>query len=254
MPRALVVLFCLLFASSALPAAVLMKTPDGTAISAERYGQGERGVILIHGQGRDRTDWAPFATELSGMDFQVVAVDLRGHGSSSGPDTLDESDYGAMVQEVAAAAVWLRSHGATSVTVIGARLGASLALHAGAADPEIANIVLLSPGLNIHGFKVSAALASYGARPMLLVASSTDTSGARAAEAISKNAQGDADFELLDDAGVGVRMLNRSPDLEGLIISWLTGTFRINKGEGASRVDLLTGDLSEIETTGHTLE
>lgn len=253
MKRVATLLVGLMMATTATAGVISLRAADGTPIKAEQSGNGDRGVVLVHSQGRDRSDWSTFAEKLSDHGFNVVALDLRGHGESSGPEVLGEADYAAMVQEVEAAAGYLRQKGAQSVTVIGAKLGASLALHAGAGTEDVSNVVMLSPGLNVLGLKVSRALTDYGAKPILLVASDTDSGGSRAAEAIKQNALGDADFELLTDAGVGVRMLNRSPDLEGLIISWLSGTFKINKGVASSKEELQTGDVSALETTGLTL-
>jgi 3-oxoadipate enol-lactonase len=49
----------------------------------ERYGSGEP-VLLLHGLGSSILDWEPQITALS-QQYQVVAVDFRGHGQSDKP-------------------------------------------------------------------------------------------------------------------------------------------------------------------------
>jgi len=43
-------------------------------------------LVLLHALGEDRSGWATVAARF-GEHFQVVAVDLRGHGDSDWPGT-----------------------------------------------------------------------------------------------------------------------------------------------------------------------
>ncbi len=56
-------------------------SPDGIAIAYETRGEGAPAIVFVHGWSCDRTYWAgqlePFSRE-----YQVVAVDLAGHGES----------------------------------------------------------------------------------------------------------------------------------------------------------------------------
>ncbi len=154
-----------------------------------------------------------------------------------------------MVHDVDAAANWLRSHGSPDVAFIGAGLGANLALASAAVDSEITNLVLLSPGLNIHGLTVSAALADYGDRPLLLVADGADPTEVRTVEAIAGRAGTATQVEVVDAGDSGTRMLNRVGSLEPSIIAWLHGPAHFAPG-ASSRARLSTGELTDIETKG----
>ena len=83
----------------------------------------------------------------------------------------------AMVQDVTAAVRWLSTRpacGPASIGVVGASLGASLALLA-AADPRGPRVGLLSPSLDYRGVRIDAGLMKRMARaPMLLAASAED--------------------------------------------------------------------------------
>ncbi|MET0551676.1 MAG: alpha/beta hydrolase [Vicinamibacteria bacterium] len=54
---------------------------DGVRIAYETRGRGEPAVVLVHGWSCDRTYWKEQLAPLAGK-FQVVTVDLAGHGAS----------------------------------------------------------------------------------------------------------------------------------------------------------------------------
>ncbi|MFI7447599.1 alpha/beta fold hydrolase [Nonomuraea sp. NPDC049714] len=53
-----------------------------TPIAAEDHGGHGQDVLLLHGGGRSREDWAVFAELLLARGFRPVSMDLRGHGKS----------------------------------------------------------------------------------------------------------------------------------------------------------------------------
>lgn len=240
----------LLLSATAQAASLSLTTADGAKLVAQSEGSGERGVVLLHADGRSSKDWDAVRTKLAANGFHVVAVDLRGHGESGGP--LDDETYPLMIADAAAAATWLRKRGATTVALVGAELGANLALNAAAADPSVDNVVMLSPRLSVKGVRVSKALASYGDRPVLFVAGADDDPGVRAAEALGERAAGDSQVEIVAQGGTGTVLFHKSPQLQGVVISWLNGTLRMSRGEEAAPRTgaLTTGQVEGVETTG----
>ena len=234
-------------ASAAPPSSV--NTADGVSLSMSAWGEGERGVVLLHGHQRSGQDWSSLGPRLASSGFHVVAVDLRGHGQSQGPSDA----YSAMTEDVRAAVGWLTQHGATQVQLVGAAFGANLALAAAADDSRVQGVVLLSPQLNAQGYKPSTVIGSYGPRPLLIVASEEDLLSARAAKYLDAKAQGPHTLELLSGAGSGARMLNAAPTLEPSIVAWLQAS-PAPSAAGSTPANVRTGQLGDLQTQGTLLE
>jgi alpha-beta hydrolase superfamily lysophospholipase len=229
---------------------VVFKVSDGITVVGEELGRGANGVVLIHSQGRDRQEWTFFAQRLANSGFHVLSFDLRGHGDTKLSRDLGESDYLDMGKDVATAASYLRKRGAKTVAFVGAQLGANLALRAAVADEAVDNIVLLSARLNVHGVKTGEAMKSYGDRPVLIVASEANGQDLKSAGILEQLAGEQVHVKLHDGKETGVRMINRVPELEGMVLSWLNGSFRLSSTDSDRRDEVTTGDTTEIETTG----
>ena len=117
---------------------------------ADLYGQGPRGLALVHGGRFNKESWAKQALLFANAGFQVLAIDFRGYGQTKiGPHGELGSDGGRYL-DVLAAARYLRERGANTVSVIGASMGGDAAAEAVAqAKPgEIDNLVLLGSSGN----------------------------------------------------------------------------------------------------------
>lgn len=236
--------------SPASAAAVSLKAPDGTALSAdaEVVSGATRGVVLVHMDGRDRADWSFIAERISRSGLSTINVDLRGHGGSGG-----SADPVASLQDVQAAISWLRAKGVAQVSCVGAELGANLCAQAAAADPELVGLAMLSPRIDHGGVKSLGSVKTYGARPALVVASTEDAEGVRCAGIIVERiAPESASFIQLSDAGIGTRMLARDPGLENRLVEWLMGSATLGTGD-LSTVRPDTSTETAIETTGEML-
>jgi alpha-beta hydrolase superfamily lysophospholipase len=122
---------------------VTFQAPDGFILHADQYGSGNRGVILVHGGRFNKESWKKQAETLAENGFYALAIDFRGYGQTiAGTQTADWKHY----PDVLAAVRYLRSHGATSVAIVGASMGGDAAGDAVvAAKPgEIDKIVLLA--------------------------------------------------------------------------------------------------------------
>src|SRR5690606_39098922 len=97
----------------------------------------------------------------------------------------------------------------------------SNALQYAAGDSRIRTLVLLSPGLNyFNELPTEDAAKSWGARPMLAVASSEDVRSVETLEAYAKLARG-VETKLYDNAGHGTDMLSSAGGLNQLITGYL---------------------------------
>jgi dienelactone hydrolase len=119
---------------------------DGTQLDGVLVGKGPAntaGVVLLHQYRADLCGFWPFAVYLSKRGVQALAIDLRCFGRSACP----EDARTQVVDDVAGAIAELQRHGAKRVALVGASMGASTALLAGAdLRPPVAGVVSLSTG------------------------------------------------------------------------------------------------------------
>ncbi|HCH66675.1 MAG: hypothetical protein CL927_03245 [Deltaproteobacteria bacterium] len=243
--------------AAAAPAEISLSAADGTVLHAvaEVPSGAKSGVVMVHMANRSQSDWQFVSEKLVRGGLATVAVDLRGHGKSArAGEALVDADYLAMEQDVQAAIDWLRAQGASAVSCAGASLGANLCLRVAARDPQVVNLVLLSPGLKKNGLTTAAAMQQYGERPVLFVASMEERYDGISAEKLEARAAGQHHLQLLTDAGHGTKMLNRDSTVEGLVLSWLMGTYELAPGETVRPQPVGEREVKDIKTDGKMLE
>src|SRR5258706_11149715 len=106
--------------------AVSFPTADGGVVSADSYGDGERGVVLAHGGRFNKGSWEKQAQVLEAAGFRVLAIDFRGYGQSRGPGDSDPMSA-PLHLDVLAAVRYLRKTSAKTVSVVGASMGGGAA-------------------------------------------------------------------------------------------------------------------------------
>lgn len=201
---------------------VTFTTADGVSLVGTYFepAQGNApGAVLVHLVAGQRSDWASLAVTLQSRGFAVLTFDLRGHGESGGSQEWDR-----MSDDVAVAYQFLSGQPGVDrarVGLVGASIGANLALNFAAAEPGVKAVALLSPGLDYRGVQTEAAMQPYGTRPVLFVASKTDAYAAQTVATLSGLAQGDTKTQFYDDAGHGTQMFGKADGLEDLIANWL---------------------------------
>ena len=115
---------------------------NGTDIYHEVHGAGPS-VLLIHGGGGDSGLLARVADELS-REFMVVAYDRRGLSRSPRPKDWQQT---SMCEQAEDAAALLRALGVAPAAVVGASLGALVALELLLQQPDLVRgASLLDPG------------------------------------------------------------------------------------------------------------
>jgi len=124
------------------PTEVSFSTADGGEIHALLYSSGEHAVVLAHGGVFNKESWTPLAPRLAEAGMQVLAIDFRGYGLSK-PGSHGKNLY----LDIIAAVSYLKEHGATRVSVLGASMGGGAAERAAtfAAPGEIDRLILLAP-------------------------------------------------------------------------------------------------------------
>jgi dienelactone hydrolase len=208
---------------------VTIVTADGVAIAGTWYPSPAGSapmVLLLHMPTRNRSDWEQVASHLAQRGVNALAIDLRGHGESGAGPTAEpgQSEQGVAIRDVQAALAWLKQRPEAlpgRLGIVGASLGANLAVVAAAGDPAVRAIALLSATLDFRGVRSEAALRQYGDRPALLIASNEDGYATRSARELALVGTGSRDLRVLDGAGHGTVMLTRRPDLVSTLVDWL---------------------------------
>ncbi|MGQ0535634.1 MAG: alpha/beta hydrolase [Methanobacteriota archaeon] len=101
-------------------------------------------VIMVHGLLSSRKEFGEFPARLARRGFDVLALDARGHGASTGPRGVNSR--GRCVADVKAASLWLRAkRDVKSVGILGHSLGASFALASVREVPDLSAAVLIAP-------------------------------------------------------------------------------------------------------------
>jgi len=138
---------------------VSFATDDGGHICADLYGEGSRAVVLAHGGRFNKESWRDQALSLTAAGFQILAIDFRGIGCSTGPGQAD-FDTAPFDKDVLAAVHYLKTNGARTVSIVGGSFGGAAAGDASikSAPGEIDRIVFLgaAPNLPADGLKSRA--------------------------------------------------------------------------------------------------
>lgn len=165
---------------------ITFKTPDNVDIVGQYYApvhDSTKGILCLHMMPLTKESWDELACLLSGTGWHVLAIDERGHGESTqqGSQHLDYTTFTDQQQQdkrldVNSSLAWLQRKGVhlSECTVIGASIGANLALDALVRFPELKSAVLLSPGLDYRGIKTDKLADKLSAHQKVLLLASQD--------------------------------------------------------------------------------
>jgi alpha-beta hydrolase superfamily lysophospholipase len=132
-------------------------TPDGIEIKLNFYENkdSKKGLILLPMLGKTKESMDGLAQSFYKLGYNCVAVDYRGHGGSElNWQSFRSKDFANMVYDVKAAKDFLKAHKITSIGLIGASIGANIALNFLTMDSEVKTAIALSPGIDYRGVKV----------------------------------------------------------------------------------------------------
>ena len=209
---------------------VTFETSDGRAVAAFMVDARERpapAVVLVPMLGRSKDDWEAVADRLAGANISALAIDLPGTALPADP-----AERTAWHSVVNAAVVYLGTRPSevnpSLIGIAGASLGANLGVLAAAANPSVKSLALVSPSLDYRGVRVEPALAQYGPRPALLMASLHDPYAARTIRTLAQEAPGIRQLRWSTATAHGTALLARDPDLIRSLVEWFQLTLAVS--------------------------
>lgn len=188
-------------------------------------------ALLLHMMPADRKSWEDFSAVLARKGMHTLAIDLRGHGESNrrGAETLSsetftDQQHQASILDLAAAHAWLITQDipADHVILIGASIGANLALEYLSTHPRMKMGILLSPGLDYRGVKTDEAVRKLQPdQSLLFVSSRSDQEAAKSVEELDRLAPNEHDIIWVNGAAHGTDLLRNDLFLSDQITGWI---------------------------------
>lgn len=220
---------------------VTFATEDGVEIAGNFYPQQGKilrgSVLFLHMMPATKESWHGLAKELQKRDVASLAIDLRGHGGSTKLKiksqklkvvdldyrNFTDEEHQKSILDVEAALEWLnKKNGGMPMSIVGASIGANLALQALAQHAEIKKAALLSPGLNYRGIEVMPFVVSFLPDQSVFYATSKDDGdNTKQVQALYNSTKAQKTIKIYDNAGHGTSMLQNT-DLSSLLIDFLT--------------------------------
>ena len=241
------------------PRDVSLLTLDGARITATFYPSSRphpAALILVHMLGSGRASFRTFAQKAQHEGYASIAFDMRGHGGSTGPNgapahyrQFNQAAWLGVLNDLDAAKSALLQQGAdpNNLAIIGASIGANLALRFAAGQEDIQAVVLLSPGLVYQGVEAKNALLAYGRRPLLLLTTTGDTYATASCETLRGTAPGQCELREYEGSAHGTDILDASATSQDQILLWLSSII----GPGAASANRgMSSPLPERESAG----
>jgi len=207
---------------------VTFQTKDNIIIVGTLWEAAEQpspAILCLHQWRSDRSAYDKIAQTLRTKGFTVLAIDMRGNGSSQkNSDGKQVKPDRIAREDVSAAIVFLRSRKSvdgTRIGILGASYGSSNALLYAASDKSIKTVVLLSPGLNYFNvLPTEPAAKQYGSRPIFAAASSEDVRSVEAIQRFNELLPNGLESIILENAGHGTAMLETTAELTTRILAF----------------------------------
>lgn len=183
---------------------VSFRASDGQRLKGVTLGNGRVGLLLAHQVNSSVCEWFPAAESFAQQGFRVLAFDFRGNGSPIS----DVRDPGRLDLDVAAGIEQLKRLGAQEVVAIGASMGGTAVLVAGASAPEgLAGVISMS-GPSVFGDLDAGDAVRRLDLPVLFVVARTDSPFATEARRMHATAASDdKGLKILPSGSHGSAML-----------------------------------------------
>lgn len=204
-------------------------TEDKRTLKADVYKvKGDRWAILLHMMPATKGSYQDLATALNEKGISCIAFDQRGHGESQGgPGGFKEfTDFEqqAKMKDVEATVQFLLDDEVSekNILMVGASIGANLAMLYAVSNAEIPAVVALSPGLDYRGVVVEEALYKLETKQdFLIVASEEDDYAALSSRRIFHTNEEVSELIMKKGIGHGTDMLEADEALFTAVVDWI---------------------------------
>ncbi|OHA09789.1 MAG: hypothetical protein A3H69_00375 [Candidatus Sungbacteria bacterium RIFCSPLOWO2_02_FULL_47_9] len=210
---------------------VELKTDDGVKIVGDFYRTPQSattGIIYLHMMPSARQSYVKLAENLQQAGYPGIAIDLRGHGESEGgPNgykSFKDEEHQKSVADVRGAGEFLASKGVKTLYIIGASIGANLALEYLAEAPEAKAATLISPGLDYRGVKTEPFLKTVSSgKAVYLIAADDDAYSAGTVRKLFDEIPRGVSRNMTSyrEGGHGTALFQSQPELVGEIERWV---------------------------------
>ncbi|MBU0532860.1 alpha/beta fold hydrolase [Candidatus Micrarchaeota archaeon] len=189
-------------------------------------------VLLMPGLGQVRGSYPQnFITLIHEEmpELAILAIDPRGHGESTALgvwENFTSAEFKDMRQDVLDGMEYLGDHYPTidSYYVVGASMGSTAAILAGAMENDIIKIAMISPGMEYQGVDIERAADDY-MKPLLLVASAQDSYSVSAISEIDSLSSSGITKKIYSGSAHGTDLFeateNETESLSDLILNFL---------------------------------
>lgn len=210
-------------------------TSDGVRIVGNFYeaANPESAVLFLHMMPATKESWDHVALSLAEKRIASLAIDLRGHGESVRKGNIlldykqfsDKEHQGSKLDGEAALTLLQEKTDLplSRIALVGASIGANLALQTLADHPDIKKGVALSPGLNYRGIQPKSMVARLAFdQEILYVTSQDDEGNADMTQELYDATSSRKELKKFVSAGHGTTMLEREANAETFIIEFLS--------------------------------
>jgi pimeloyl-ACP methyl ester carboxylesterase len=150
---------------------ITIEAADGLMLKGDFYfvDPARPTVFLLHELYARRSSWNVILEPLLRNGYNVLAVDVRGHGATRGG-----VNWHRAIEDVALWFTWLRETAAVrpdAISTMGSSMGSTLAIIGCANDAACRTAIAISPGWAYYNFSLEG---SISVRPILVVYSERD--------------------------------------------------------------------------------
>lgn len=215
--------------------AVRFDRPDGAVIHGTLHlvdGEGRQpAVLLLHQAQKSRAEFDFLLADLHALGFHTLAVDLRGHGESTKPETLDRAFFMKLFRDpdfappdIEAILAWLAAHERVDprrIAAMGGSVGANLSYIATGAGWGAKTAVVLSGNAEAVA-DLSSKVKDFTPGNVLLLAATDDHGRDAYARTLNEQAAEPKRVEILEGSSAhGTTLLRESPELRQMVLDWL---------------------------------